>query len=285
MPQDIPTFTLNNGVEMPILGFGVFQIPAEETEQAVLAALKLGYRSIDTAAAYQNEEAVGRAIAKSGIPREELFVTTKLWIQDAGEEAAARAFETSMTKLGLDYLDLWLIHQPYGDYYGSWRTMEKLYEQERVRAIGVSNFYPDRLTDLITHNTVVPAVDQLETHPYFQRTADETILREKDVQMEAWGPLAQGQHHLLHDPVLTEIASRSRKSTAQVALRWLTQRGVAGVVKSTKPERMRENLDVFDFQLSDDEMAQIASLDGTSGPGFDHRDAAGVDFINSMDLT
>ncbi|MCH6470762.1 aldo/keto reductase [Sinomonas terrae] len=285
MSEPTPTVTLNNGVEMPVLGFGVFQIPAEETEQAVLDALELGYRSIDTAAAYQNEEAVGRAMAKSGVRRNELFVTTKLWIQDAGEEAALQAFETSMRKLGLDYLDLWLIHQPYGDYYGSWRAMEQLYEQKRVRAIGVSNFYPDRLADLITHNTVVPAVNQIETHPYFQRIDDEQVMRDKGVQIEAWSPLAQGQHGLLQDPVLTEIGTRYQKSTAQVVLRWLTQRGVVAVVKSTKPPRMRENFDVFDFELTDDEMSQIGALDGKSGPSFDHRDPAGVDFINNMNLT
>lgn len=285
MAENTPTVTLNNGVGMPVIGFGVFQIPAEDTEQAVLDALRIGYRSIDTAAGYQNEEAVGRAIAKSGIPREELFITTKLWIQDAGEDAALRAFETSMTKLGLDYLDLWLIHQPYGDYYGSWRAMERLYSQKKVRAIGVSNFYPDRLVDLIAHNTVVPAVNQIETHPYFQRHDDEKVMRDKGVQIEAWSPLAQGQHGILQDPVLTEIAVAHGKSTAQVILRWLTQRGVVAVVKSTKPERMQENFDVFDFQLTDDEMAKIAELDGTSGPSFDHRDPEGVDFINSMNLT
>ncbi|NYV73268.1 aldo/keto reductase [Streptomyces sp. UH6] len=281
----MPQVTLNNGVEMPLLGFGVFQIPPEDTERAVTEALAAGYRSIDTAAAYQNEEAVGRALARSGIPREELFVTTKLWIQDAGEEKAKRALETSLGKLGLDRLDLCLIHQPYGDYYGTWRSLEAGYRQDTVRAIGVSNFHPDRLTDLITHNDVVPAVDQVETHPYFQRIGDEEAMRKRGVRMEAWSPLAQGRHGLLQDPVLTEVAQAHGKSVAQVVLRWLMQREVVAVVKSTKPERMRENLAVFDFELTDGEMTRIAALDGTSGPGFDHRDADSVDFINSMQLT
>jgi 2,5-diketo-D-gluconate reductase A len=276
---------LNNGVELPMLGFGVFQIPAEDTEQAVRDALEAGYRSIDTAAAYQNEEAVGRAIAASGIARDELFITTKLWIQDAGDERARRAIETSLNKLGLDQLDLVLIHQPYGDYYGSWRALEAAYRQGAVRAIGVSNFHPDRLTDLIKHNEVVPAVDQVEAHPYFQRNADQQAMTARNVQIQAWGPLAQGQYNLLEDPVLTELAQAHGKSVAQVVLRWLTQRGVPAVVKSTKPERMRENSDVFDFELTSDEMARIATLDGTTGPAFDHRDTDSVDFINNMQLT
>ncbi|GAA1582315.1 aldo/keto reductase [Actinoplanes couchii] len=277
-----PTVTLNNGVEMPLLGFGVFLIPPDDTERAVLQALEAGYRSIDTAAAYQNEEAVGRAIAASGIPRDELFVTTKLWITDAGDEPAQRAIGTSLRKLGLDQLDLCLIHVPYGDYYGTWRALEAAHRQGSVRAIGVSNFHPDRLTDLIAHNEVVPAVDQVETHPYLQRTDDEQAMRKRTVQIESWGPLAQGQHNLLQDPVLLELARTHGKSTAQVVLRWLTQRRVPAVVKSTRPQRIRENLAVFDFELTDAEMARIAALDGRTGPTFDLRDADTVDFTNNM---
>ncbi|WP_430788469.1 aldo/keto reductase [Actinoplanes sp. G11-F43] len=281
----VPSITLNNGVEMPLLGFGVFQIPPEDTERAVLEALEAGYRSIDTAAAYQNEEAVGRAIAASGIPREELFITTKLsWIQDAGEEPAKRAFERSLGKLGLEQLDLVLIHTPYGDYYGTWRALEAAYQQGLVRAIGVSNFHPDRLTDLIAHNQIVPAVDQVETHPYFQRIADERAMRKRTVQIAAWGPLAQGQYDLLRNPVLTELAGAYDKSAAQIVLRWLTQRLVPTVVKSTKPQRIRENLAVFDFELTDADMARITALDGKTGPAYDIRDADTVDSINNMPL-
>jgi 2,5-diketo-D-gluconate reductase A len=281
----VPSITLNNGVEMPLLGFGVFQIPPEDTERAVLEALEAGYRSIDTAAAYQNEEAVGRAIAASGIPRDELFVTTKIWVQNAGDGPAERAFETSLSKLGLDQLDLCLIHAPYGDYYGTWRALETAYQQVTVRAIGVSNFHPDRLTDLIAHNEIVPAVDQVETHPYFQRTADEQAMRKRTVQIEAWGPLAQGQHHLLEDPVFVDLAGAYDRSAAQIVLRWLMQRRVPAVVKSTRPERIRENLAVFDFELTDADMARIATLDGRTGPAYDQRDADTVDSINNMKLT
>ena len=285
MMTKIPEVALNNGVTMPMLGFGVFLIPPEETERAVLQALEAGYRSIDTAAAYQNEEAVGRAIAASGVPRDELFITTKLWIQDAGDEPAKRAINTSLDKLGLDRVDLVLIHQPFGDYYGSWRALEEQYRQGSLRAIGVSNFYPDRLVDLIAHNEIVPAIDQVEVHPYFQRTNDQQVLTDKAVQIESWGPLAQGKHNLLQDPVLTAISANHGKTTAQIVLRWLVQRNVVTVVKSTKPDRMRENLDVFEFALSDDEMQLIAGIDGKAGPSFDHRDPAGVDFINTMLLT
>jgi 2,5-diketo-D-gluconate reductase A len=282
----VPSITLNNGVDMPLLGFGVFQIPPEDTERAVLEALEAGYRSIDTAAAYQNEEAVGRAIAASGIPREELFITTKLsWIQDAGDEPAKHAFERSLRKLGLEQLDLVLIHTPYGDYYGTWRALEAAYQQGSVRAIGVSNFHPDRLTDLIAHNEIVPAVDQVETHPYYQRIADEQAMRKRTVQIAAWGPLAQGRYHLLQDPVLTGLAGAYDKSVAQIVLRWLMQRLVPAVVKSTKPQRIRENLAVFDFELTDADMARITAFDGRTGPAYDIRDADTVDSINNMPLT
>jgi 2,5-diketo-D-gluconate reductase A len=270
----IPTTRLNNGVEMPTLGFGVFQIPPDETEAAVSAALEAGYRSLDTAAAYRNEEAVGRAVAASGISRDELFVTTKLWIQDAGEENARRAFEGSLEKLGLDHVDLYLIHQPFGDYYGSWRAMEQLNREGLVRAIGVSNFYPDRLVDLIEHNEVTPAVNQVECHPFFQRTAEQELLRERGVQIESWGPFAEGRNDLFTNPTLTEIGEAHGKAVAQVVLRWLIQRDVVVIPKSVRPERMRENFDVFDFDLGADEMQRIASLDTHASLFLDHTDPA-----------
>jgi 2,5-diketo-D-gluconate reductase A len=280
----IPTITLNDGVEMPVLGFGVFQIPAEETEQVVAEALAAGYRALDTAASYRNEEAVGRAIAASGIPREELFVTTKLWTQDAGDEKAKRGFETSLKKLGLDYLDLYLIHQPYGDYYGSWRAMQSLQREGLIRAIGVSNFYPDRLVDLIEHNELPPAVNQIECHPFFQRAADQELMRERGVQVESWGPFAEGRNDLFTNATLSEIGAAHGKSVAQVVLRWLTQRGVVVIPKSVRPERMRENLDVFDFELSGDELARIAELDTGESLFFDHRDPEMVKAIGTRKL-
>jgi 2,5-diketo-D-gluconate reductase A len=212
-----PTVTLNNGVEMPILGFGVFQVPPEQTEQAVTDALVAGYRALDTAAAYLNEKAVGRAIEASGIPRDELFVTTKLWVQDQGEETARRAFETSLERLGLDYLDLYLIHHPFGDYYGSWRAMEELNREGVTRAIGFSNFHSDRLVDLIEHNEITPAVNQIECHPFFQRNAEQELMRERGVQIESWGPFAEGRNNLFTDPTLSEIGATLGKSVAQVA--------------------------------------------------------------------
>jgi 2,5-diketo-D-gluconate reductase A len=276
--------TLSNDVEMPVLGFGVFQIPPDQTEQVVADALAAGYRSLDTAAAYRNEEAVGRAIAASGIPRDELFVTTKLWIQDAGEDDAKRAFELSLKRLGLDHLDLYLIHQPFGDYYGSWRAMQQLHRDGLVRAIGVSNFYPDRLVDLIDHNEITPAVNQVECHPFFQRTADQELMRERGVQIESWGPFAEGRNDLFTDPTLSDIAAAHGKSVAQVVLRWLTQRDVVVIPKSVRPERLRENLDVFDFELTDDEMARIAALDTGASLFFDHRDPAIVSQIGTRRL-
>lgn len=265
--------TLNNGVEMPALGFGVFQVPdPAECERAVSDALEVGYRLIDTAAAYGNEEAVGRAIARSGLPREDVFVTTKLWIQDAGFEPAKEAFERSMDRLGLEYLDLYLIHQPFGDYYGAWRAMEELYAAGRTRAIGVSNFHPDRLVDLILHNEVTPAVNQVETHVFHQRVADQEVMREYGVQIESWGPFAEGRNGIFTNPVLAAVAEAHGKTVAQVMLRWLVQRDVVAIPKSVRRERMAENFDIFDFALTDAEMQQIAALDTGASLFFDHRD-------------
>jgi len=272
----IPTVTLNSGVDMPLLGFGVFQIPPDDTERVVTEALAAGYRSLDTAAAYRNEEAVGRAIAASAIPREELFITTKLWIQDAGDDTTKRAFDLSLQRLGLDYLDLYLIHQPFGDYYGAWRAMESANRDGLARAIGVANFYPDRLVDLIDHNEIAPAVNQVECHPFFQRADDQVLMRERGVQIESWGPFAEGRNNLFTDPTLSEIGVAHGKSVAQVVLRWLTQRDVVAIPKSVRPERLRENIDIFDFELSDIEQARIAALDTGASLFFDHHDPAQV---------
>ena len=278
--QTIPTVKLNNGVEMPVLGFGVFQIPPEQTEQAVLDALAAGYRAIDTAASYGNEEEVGSAIKASGLPREDLFITTKMWIHD-GEEQAKQAFEKSLGRLGLDYLDLYLIHQPLGDYYGAWRAMSEANRQGLARAIGVSNFYADRLVDLIDHNEITPAIDQIECHPFFQRAEDQELMRERGVQIESWGPFAEGRNNLFSDPTLSEIGAAHGKSVAQIVLRWLIQRNVIVVQKSVRPERMRENIDVFDFQLTEREMDEIATLDRGESLFFDHRDPAMVSQLGS----
>ena len=267
--------TLNNGVQMPLLGFGVYQVnDHDECVRSVASALEAGYRLIDTAAGYGNEAAVGQAIRESGVPREELFVTTKLWVQDAGEAAALTAFETSLGELGLDYLDLYLIHQPYGDYYGAWRSMERINRQGRARAIGVSNFYPDRLLDLMLHNEVVPAVNQVEVHPFFQRADYQELMTEHGVQIESWGPLAEGRNGLFTNPELVSIGRAHGKSVAQVVLRWLTQRGVVAIPKSVHAERIAENFDVFDFTLTESELATIAALDTGASAFFDHRDPA-----------
>jgi 2,5-diketo-D-gluconate reductase A len=272
MTTTVPNVTLNNGVEMPILGFGVFQIPPDDTERVVTEALEVGYRHIDTAAAYQNEEAVGRAVRSSGVPRGELFITTKLWIQSPGEDNARRAFEQSLTRLGLDHLDLYLIHQPFGDVYSFWRAMERLYGEGLSRAIGVSNFYPDRLVDLIENNAVTPAVDQVETHPWFQRHTDQEVMRARGVQIESWGPFADGRNDLFSNPTLAEIGAGHGKSTAQVVLRWLIQRDIVVIPKSVRRDRMAENYDVFDFALTGDQMGRIAALDTGASVFFDHRD-------------
>ena len=281
MPS-VPNVTLNNGVEIPILGFGVFQIPDEETQQAVESALEAGYRHLDTAASYGNEEAVGRAIAASGIPRGELFVTTKLWILSGPTETRARvALEQSLDKLSLDGVDLYLIHQPLGDYYGSWRAMQIALGDGLVRAIGVANFYPDRLVDLIEHNEITPAVNQIETHPFFQRQTDQDLMREHGVQIESWGPFAEGRNDLFTNVVLSDIAVAHGKSVAQVVLRWLIQRDVVVIPKSVRPDRMAENFDVFNFELGQDDMSRIATLDTGSSLFFDHRDPAMVSRLNS----
>ncbi|HEY0733690.1 MAG TPA: aldo/keto reductase [Herpetosiphonaceae bacterium] len=269
----IPSVTLNNGVAMPLLGFGVFQIPdAEECERSVFEALRAGYRLIDTAAAYGNEEAVGNAIKRSGVPRAELFVTTKLWIQDAGYERTKQAFERSMQRLQLEHLDLYLIHQPFGDVYGAWRAMEALYHDGRIRAIGVSNFHPDRVMDLIVHNDVVPAVNQIETHPFNQQIETQKFLQDNTVQIESWGPFAEGKHNIFENDVLRSIADTHQKTVAQVILRWLTQRGVVAIPKSVRKERIVENFNIFDFDLSSDDMVAIATLDTKTSSFFDHRD-------------
>jgi 2,5-diketo-D-gluconate reductase A len=277
MATSVPNITLSNGVEMPILGFGVYQIPPEDTEAAVATALEVGYRHLDTAAAYQNEVGVGRAVRSSGIPREELFITTKLWVQDPPvEERARAAFERSLARLGLDHVDLYLIHQPYGDCYSSWRAMERLYAEGRARAIGVSNFYPDKLVDLVLHNEVAPAVNQIEAHPFFQRHADQEVLREHDVVLESWGGFAEGRNDLFTHPVLTAIGEEHGRSVAQVVLRWLIQREIITIPKSVRRQRMEENFAVFDFELTADEMAQIARMDTGASLFFDHRDPAMV---------
>ena len=276
------TVTLNNGIEMPILGFGVFQVGPDETEAAVAAALDAGYRLIDTAAAYGNEAAVGAAIAGSGVPRDELFITTKLWIQPApAEEHTARAFDDSLRKLGLDYVDLYLIHQPFGDYYGQWRAMEKINDEGRARAIGVSNFAEDRLLDLVLNNEITPAVNQIETNPFHQRVDYQELLESEGIQIESWGPFAEGKNGLFTNPLLTAIGEQYGKSVAQVVLRWMIQRGVVVIPKSVTPERMAQNLDVFDFTLTDDDMTQIATLDEGVSQFFDHRDPEAVRRLNS----
>src|SRR5437763_6070199 len=263
----------NNGLEMPTLGFGVFQMTdLEECERSVHDALQTGYRLIDTAASYENEEAVGKGIRRSGVPRQEVFVTTKLWLADAGYEKTKRAFDRSLRRLGLDYLDLYLIHQPYGDVYGSWRAMEELYREGRIRAIGVSNFHPDRLMDLILHNEVTPAVNQIETHPFNQQIETQKFLEENNVQIESWGPFAEGKNNIFANEVLRSIGGKYGKSVAQVILRWLTQRGVVAIPKSARKERIAENFNVFAFELSAEDMAAIARLDTGKSAFFDHRD-------------
>jgi len=272
--------TLSNGVSMPILGFGVYQMTDAECEASVLEALRVGYRLIDTAAIYGNEEAVGRALKASGVPRKELFVTTKLWIDDATEDGAKRAVAKSLERLQLDYLDLYLIHQPYHDVHGAWRAMEALHDAGTLRAIGISNFQPDRVIDLLVHHRVPPAVNQIETHPFCQQISAGELLKARGIQQESWAPFAEGRNDLFHNRTLTGIAARHGRSVAQVVLRWLTQRGIVAIPKSVKPERIAENFDVFGFELSPDEMDAIRQLDTGRSLFFDHRDPAMVEFLS-----
>ena len=277
--------TLNNGVKMPLEGFGVFQVldPAQ-CEQAVVDAVASGYRLIDTAASYGNEAAVGEAIRKCGVPREELFITTKLWVQDASYEGAKQAIQTSLDNLGLDYLDLYLIHQPMGDYIGAYRAMEEAYQEGKLRAIGVCNFYPARLADLCETVTVMPAVNQVELHPFFQQEDALALMKEYGVHPEAWGPFAEGNHGIFTHPVLTKIGEKYGKSAAQVALRWNVQRGVTVIPKSVHKERMEQNLDIWNFTLSDEDMAEIAKLDLGHSEIVNHSDPAFVKMLHGAKI-
>ena len=263
---------LNNGVMMPAIGFGVFQIPENETERVVTNAIEVGYRLIDTAAAYFNEEQVGNAIRRSGIEREKFFVTTKLWVQDYEYDDALRAFDLSMKKLGLDYLDLYLMHKPYGNYYAAWRAMERLYKEGRVRAIGVTSFSCERLQDLFLQNEIKPAVNQLETTPFFQQQAANAFLQQEGIQHEAWAPFAEGKNDIFNHPVLKEIASRHGKSVGAVILRWLNQRNIVVIPKSVRVERMVENFNILDFTLTGEEMTAIAALETGKSPIYDDMD-------------
>lgn len=277
------TVKLNNGVEMPILGFGVYQMnDLVECERAVSDAIETGYRLIDTAAAYQNEVAVGNAIRKSGVPREEFFVTTKLWISDSGYEKAKAAFQQSMEKLQLDYLDLYLIHQPFSDVYGAWRAMEELYKEGKIRAIGVSNFHPDRVMDFLVHNEVPIAVNQIETNPFHQQIETDQFLKENKVQTESWAPFAEGRNGLFTNEILKSIGEKHGKSVAQVTLRWMIQRDIVVIPKTVSKERMKQNLDVFDFELSAEEMETIKTLDSKTSQFFDHRDPAMVKWLGGL---
>lgn len=276
--------TLNNGVVMPAMGFGVYQVPDSETERVVSDALETGYRLIDTAASYFNEEQVGNAIRHSGLRREELFVTTKLWVQDYEYDDALRAFDLSMRRLGLDYLDLYLLHKPYGNYYAAWRATERLYHEGRIRAIGVTSFSSERLQDLFLHNEVKPAVNQLETHPFFQQRAANDFLRHESIAHQAWAPFAEGQNAIFTNPLLKAIGDRHGKTVGQVILRWLNQRGVVVIPKSVHKERMAENINIFDFTLTDREMDEIGSLDTGRSPIYDDMDLGTVRGIGTYKI-
>jgi 2,5-diketo-D-gluconate reductase A len=276
---------LNNGVEIPILGFGVFQVTdLAECERSVVDAIQTGYSHIDTAASYLNEEAVGKGIKQSGVPREKLFVTTKLWIQSNGYEGTLKAFERSLKRLQVEYIDLYLIHQPYGDVYGEWRAMEELYQQGKVKAIGVSNFQPDRIMDLMIHNKITPAVNQIEVNPFEQQIDTQTFLQDNGVQVEAWAPFAEGKNNIFQNELLLSIGAKHNKSVAQVILRWVIQRGIIALAKSTRKERMVENINVFDFELSAEDMAAITTLDTKTSSFFDHRDPAMVKWLGTRKL-
>jgi 2,5-diketo-D-gluconate reductase A len=274
-----PFVTLNNGINMPAIGFGVFQIPAEQTEQAVYDALTIGYRLIDTAASYQNEEAVGRAIKRSGIPRDELFITSKVWVKDVNYEGAKKAYQRSLENLQLDYLDLYLLHQPYNDVFGAWRALEELYEKGKIKAIGVSNFTAAKLVDFILNNKTAPMVNQIEIHPFNQQVEAIKIMQEYKVQPEGWAPFAEGRQNLFTNEILAEIAKQYGKTVGQVVLRWNVQRGIVVIPKSVRKERMIENFNIFDFELSDEDMEKIKTLDENKGLFVNHEDPAFVKFL------
>lgn len=279
------TVQLNNGVDIPMLGFGVFQITDQtECERCVVDAIQTGYNHIDTAASYQNEEAVGRGIKRSGVAREALFITTKVWIQRNGYGGTIKAFQNSLRRLQLDYIDLYLIHQPFGDVYGEWRAMEELYQQGKVRAIGVSNFPPDRIMDLMIHNNITPAVNQIEVNPFQQQIDTQKFLQDNQVQVEAWAPFAEGRNNIFKNELLLSIASQHHKSVAQVILRWLVQRGIVALAKTTSKDRMIENINVFDFELSTEDTAALATLDSKTSSFFDHRNPEMVKWLGSRKL-
>jgi 2,5-diketo-D-gluconate reductase A len=279
------TVKLNNGVKIPILGFGVFQITdSAECERCVVDAIQTGYSHIDTAASYQNEEAVGKGIKQSGVAREKLFITTKLWIQRNGYEDTLRAFENSLKRLQLDYIDLYLIHQPFGDVYGEWRAMEELYQQGKIRAIGVSNFHPDRIMDLMVHNKITPAVNQIEVNPFQQQIDTQKFLQDNSVQVEAWAPFAEGRNNIFQNELLLSIAAKHNKSVAQVILRWIVQRGIIALAKTTRKERMIENISVFDFELGAEDVAAITTLDTKTSSFFDHRNPEMVKWLGERKL-
>ena len=279
------TVQLNSGVEIPILGFGVFQIAdPTECERSVVEAIRSGYSHIDTAASYQNEEAVGRGLKQSGVAREKLFITTKLWIQSHGYEGTIKAFERSLKRLQLDYIDLYLIHQPFGDVYGEWHAMEELYQRGKVRAIGVSNFQPDRIMDLMIHNKIMPAVNQIEVNPFQQQIDTQKFLQDNSVQVEAWAPFAEGKNNIFQNAVLLSIAAKHKKSVAQVILRWLVQRGIIVLAKSVRKERMIENISVFDFELSTEDVGAITTLDTKTSSFFDHRNPEMVKWLGNRKL-
>jgi diketogulonate reductase-like aldo/keto reductase len=285
MFNNVPTVKLNNGVEMPTLGFGVFQVPdLSQAEQAVTDAIETGYRLIDTAAAYQNEEAVGRAIKNSSVNRDEIFVTSKLWVSDFNYERAKKGIDTSLQKLGLDYMDLYLLHQPYGDTMGAWRALDEAQKEGKIRAIGVSNFYADQLQDLMLTMPVKPAVNQIEVNPWYQQDAEVNFDQSKDVRVEAWAPFAEGKHNIFTNETIAEIAAKYGKSNGQIILRWLLQRGITVIPKSVHQKRMAENIDVFDFELSDDDMKKMAGLDKKESQFFDHRDPVTIEQIFGSSL-
>ncbi|BEG56686.1 aldo/keto reductase [Helicobacter sp. NHP21005] len=274
--------TLNNQIKMPILGLGVFQIPDHECEKVVLEAIEKGYRLFDTAQMYGNEAGVGRAVHKTSVPREDLFITTKVWFSNAGEQKAKISVEKSLQKMGLDYLDLVLVHQPFNDYYGTYRALEALHKEGKIRAIGVSNFYPGRLADIAAFNEIAPALNQIELHPFFQRQHDQEFMQQHQVQLQAWSPFAEGLKDIFNHPVLQKIAHKHHKSPAQVILRWITQRGISVVFKSAKIDRIVENGQIFDFQLDSEDFAKIATMDTRQSVFFDHREPSGLEYLRTI---